>query len=166
MTSGSNVYRPDSGDNTTISFGEKYAESEQFNTLFREGMSLVEATASYLDGDGRVDAKGLPPQMSLAYATESMRLTTRLMQLASWLLIRRSVNEGEMTTEQALEEKHKVKLKSVGRAAHTDGFEELPERIKELIKRKLPAFMIASSRSISCFIRGWVKQQLPVPPIR
>ena len=39
-----------------------------------------------------------------------MRLTTRLMQLASWLLLHRAVNEGEMSLAQANKEKTKVKL--------------------------------------------------------
>ena len=47
---------------------------------------------------------------SLTYATESMRLTTRLMQLASWLLLHRAVKEGEMSLAQANREKVKVKL--------------------------------------------------------
>ena len=47
---------------------------------------------------------------ALAYATESMRLTTRLMQLASWLLLHRAVKEGEMSLAQANKEKAKVKL--------------------------------------------------------
>ena len=51
---------------------------------------------------------------SLSYATESMRLTTRLMQIASWLLLQRAVNEGEMTVEQASQEKAKVRLRGFG----------------------------------------------------
>ena len=47
---------------------------------------------------------------ALVYATESMRLTTRLMQLASWLLLHRAVKEGEMTLAQASKEKAKVRL--------------------------------------------------------
>jgi len=43
----------------------------------------------------------LERSVSLTYATESMRLTTRLMQLASWLLLHRAVKEGEMTLTQA-----------------------------------------------------------------
>ena len=89
------------GDGVTVSFGAKFAQSDQFRTVFREGMALVEAAATYLDGDGRKEARKLQPPHSLAYATESMRLTTRLMQLASWLLIRRAVSEGELTLEQA-----------------------------------------------------------------
>lgn len=120
-----------------IPFGEKFAESEKFSAVFQEGMALVEATAAYLDSDGRKDAKSLQPPASLAYATESMRLTTRLMQLASWLLIRRAVNEGELTPEQALEEKTKVKLKPEQGGKNVEGYDALPDRLRELIDASL-----------------------------
>ena len=68
-------------------------------------MTLVEEAAAYLDGPGRTEAKALPRMEALAYASESMRLTTRLMQLASWLLLQRAVNEGEMSQTQAATEK-------------------------------------------------------------
>src|SRR5437868_14309093 len=93
-----------------VSFGEKLAGSQAFADLFRDGMALVEETAAYLDGPGRQDSKRLQRSAALAYATESMRLTTRLMQLASWLLLHRAVKEGEMSLAQASKEKSKVKL--------------------------------------------------------
>jgi len=75
--------------------GSGLAGSQAFSVLFRDGMTLVEETAGYLDGDGRRDSKILERSAALAYATESMRLTTRLMQLASWLLLHRAVNEAK-----------------------------------------------------------------------
>src|ERR1700749_4935818 len=96
----------------TVSFSERLASSQVFAILFRDGMALVEETASYIDGVGRTESKRLEPSAALVYATESMRLTTRLMQLASWLLLHRSVKEGEMTLAQAHEEKSKVRLSS------------------------------------------------------
>src|SRR6202795_4529786 len=93
-----------------VSFSERLANSQVFATLFRDGMALVEETASYLDGPGRQESKKLERGAALAYATESMRLTTRLMQLASWLLLHRAVKEGEMSLAQANKEKAKVKL--------------------------------------------------------
>ena len=103
---------------------------------FREGMALVEETASYLDGPGRQESKKLERSAALAYATESMRLTTRLMQLASWLLLHRAVKEGEMSLAQANKEKTKVKLSSATRAdAETIGL--LPENLRDLIDRSL-----------------------------
>src|SRR6058998_325164 len=99
-----------SGGRPPVSFAERLAGSDAFKNLFREGMLLVEEAAAYLDGDGRDDSKMLPRSEALAYAAESMRLTTRLMQLASWLLLQRAVNEGEMSLAQASREKAKVKL--------------------------------------------------------
>ncbi|HEY7302045.1 MAG TPA: DUF1465 family protein [Xanthobacteraceae bacterium] len=118
-----------------ISFGEKLAASQLFADLFRDGMALVEETASYLDGPGRQEAKKLPRAAALAYATESMRLTTRLMQLASWLLLHRSVKEGEMSLAQANKEKAKVKLSAAVDGDDGQSLDLLPERLRKLIER-------------------------------
>jgi regulator of CtrA degradation len=120
--------------NEAVSFGERLAGSQVFADLFRDGMALVEETASYLDGLGRQESKKLERNGALAYATESMRLTTRLMQLASWLLLHRAVKEGEMTLAQASKEKAKVKLAS---AEYNDeqNIKLLPERLGALIER-------------------------------
>src|SRR3982074_2874449 len=119
-------------DKQPVSFGARLAASQSFSTLFREGMKLVEETASYLDGAGRKESKKLDRSSSLCYATESMRLTTRLMQLASWLLLHRAVNEGEMSLAQASQEKSKVKLQ-VSDAAAEDTMRLLPESLRDLI---------------------------------
>src|SRR5262245_20890756 len=119
-----------------IYFGEKLASSQAFAGLFRDGMALVEETAAYLDGPGRTESKKLERAAALAYATESMRLTTRLMQLASWLLLHRAVKEGEMTLNQANKEKAKVKL-AAGEGGDADMVEMLPERLQELIERSV-----------------------------
>src|SRR5213076_1568578 len=91
-------------------------------------------TAAYLDGPGRHEAKKLARSAALAYATESMRLTTRLMQLASWLLLHRAVKEGEMSLAQAKKEKAKVKL-SAGDGIDEQNLKFLPERLRKLIER-------------------------------
>jgi regulator of CtrA degradation len=125
--------QPANSANGTVFFGERLANSPAFSDMFRDGMALVEETASYLDGAGRQDSKKLDRSAALAYATESMRLTTRLMQLASWLLLHRAVKEGEMSLAQACREKAKVKLA----AAENDdsNFRVLPERLQQLIDR-------------------------------
>jgi regulator of CtrA degradation len=118
-----------------VSFGQKLVSSESFRTLFREGMALVEETAAYLDGEGREESRKLARAAALAYATESMRLTTRLMQIASWLLIQRAANEGEMNQDQARLEKQKVKLTTGRSAVAIETFESLPERLRALVDR-------------------------------
>lgn len=119
----------------TVGFGEKFARSDHFMAVFREGMALVEETAAYLDGDGRTESRILSRLASLTYATESMRLTTRLMQVASWLLLHRAINEGELTMEEARSEKRKVRLQDLPAARTSPAFDELPERLRDLIAR-------------------------------
>ena len=115
-----------------LSFGERFTTSPQFMKLFREGMDLVEETAEYLDGAGRAESRRLTPPASLAYTSESIRLTTRLTQLASWLLVRRAIASGEITAAQAQTHRHRVTL-SVQSAKRPEGFEALPETFKKLI---------------------------------
>jgi len=117
-----------------VSFQERLAGSQAFSTLFRDGMALVEETAAYLDGKGRQESKALGRTAALSYATESMRLTTRLMQLASWLLLHRAVKEGEMSLAQVNQEKTKVKL-SVGAPVSEETLAMLPPTLSDLIGR-------------------------------
>ena len=97
----------------TVRFGETFVASDGFKMLFREGMTLVEETAAYLDGPGRDESRLLARHAALTYASESMRLTTRLMQIASWLLVQRAVSEGELSLSEAAEEKTRVRLSAV-----------------------------------------------------
>jgi regulator of CtrA degradation len=123
-------------ESALVQFSERLTNSAAFGTLFREGMDLVEETAAYLDGDGRSEAKALERSVSLTYATESMRLTTRLMQLASWLLLHRAVKEGEMTLSQANREKTKVKL-TAAEPGSEDMIAKLPQQLQDLIARSM-----------------------------
>lgn len=98
-----------------------FARSELFERTFQEGMQLVEETASYLDGDGRRESKLLSRSAALAYASESMKLTTRLMQVASWLLVQRAVREGDMTPEAAADTRYRLaESKTPAEPAHPD----------------------------------------------
>ena len=123
-------------DGALVHFSERLTNSAAFSTLFREGMDLVEETAAYLDGAGRTDSKKLERSAALVYATESMRLTTRLMQLASWLLLHRAVKEGEMTHAQASKEKSKVRLAACD-PGDAKSIAMLPEKLRELIARSV-----------------------------
>ena len=118
----------------TVAFSEKLAASPMFASLFREGMALVEETAAYLDGPGRTDAKALDRSASMIYATESMRLTTRLLELASWLMIRRAQKDGEISAEEARIKRERVRLKVSSRPAHVAGFTDLPQGLRDLIE--------------------------------
>jgi len=110
-----------------------FARSELFDRTFEEGMDLVEETAAYLDGGGRQDSKLLSRSAALAYASESMRLTTRLMRVASWLLVQRAVREGDMAPEAACDERYRMDPDLGG--AEAEALHDLPLSLLELLDR-------------------------------
>lgn len=118
-----------------------FAKSELFERTFQDGMELVEDAAAYLDGPGRQESKLLSRSTALTYAGESMRLTTRLMKLASWLLVQRAVREGDMSAADACEARYRLAEDEDKRgeerpAVHVDPLlAELPTGILDLAAR-------------------------------
>ncbi len=110
----------------------EFAASEVFDRLFKEGMSLVEEAATYLDGTGRDQSRQLEREDALTYAAESMEVTTRLMQAASWLVVQRAVREGDMSADEAGDDKFRLSPPSDPRGAST---EALPDALLGLISR-------------------------------
>jgi regulator of CtrA degradation len=114
---------------------QSFAASALFERTFDEGMSLVEETARYLDGRGRDESKSLSRKSALIYAGESMRVTTRLMQAASWLLIQRAVHEGDMTPDDAASDRYRLGAREICMGKREDGVEGLPKKLIELLER-------------------------------
>lgn len=121
----------------TVRLAERRVFSQSFKPLYNEGMGLVEEAAEYLDGPGRAEAKSLSRLAATLYAAESMRLTTRLMQIASWLLLQRAANSGEMTRDQVASEKSKVRLDTASAQEDAASWTDLPLAFRALVERSL-----------------------------
>lgn len=109
--------------------------SAMFEKTFEEGMSLVEETAKYLDGKGREESRDLPRKIAMLYAGESMRVTTRLMQAASWLLVQRAVHDGDMDAEDAAGDRYRLGSKDICLGGGADGTDQLPVKLQDLLQR-------------------------------
>jgi regulator of CtrA degradation len=115
---------------------QSFTGSALFQHTFDEGMSLVEETARYLDGPGREEQRHLPRKTAMLYAGESMRVTTRLMQAASWLLVQRAVSEGDMKVEDAQNERYRLGSKEICfGGGPADAVEGLPVKLRDLLGR-------------------------------
>lgn len=112
---------------------DPFVRSKVFSNLFAHGMELVEETATYLDNGGRKAAKSLNRESAMTYAGVSMRLTTRLMQIASWLLVLRAVRDGEMSADEARDDKYRIGP-AEARDRQDPDFSELPETLQDLIE--------------------------------
>lgn len=123
------------GDEQTSKVGvETFIQSALFSHTFKEGMALVEETANFLDGDGREVSKSMPRTSAMAYAGCSMRLTTQLMQIASWLLVLRALREGDMTPEEAGDPKYRIHARETI-SDHRRNDPQLPPDLIALIER-------------------------------
>lgn len=128
--------QPEHDEDTTRDMTlQSFTASAMFERTFDEGMSLVEETAHYLDGRGREEARELPRKAALLYASESMRVTTRLMQAASWLLIQRAVQDGEMRAEDAAGDRYRLGSKEICLGGRNEAIDILPEKLRDLLVR-------------------------------
>lgn len=112
-----------------------FTDGVMFDKTFDEGMALVEETARYLDGKGREEARQLPRKAAMLYAGESMRVTTRLMQAASWLLVQRAVRDGDMERTDAMNDRYRLGSREIclGRCAEDTAV--LPMELTDLLAR-------------------------------
>ncbi|MCZ2203662.1 DUF1465 family protein [Bartonella sp. A05] len=108
-----------------------------FNRLCEETMILIEETAAYIDTEGKLAARSLPAEVSALYAKETVYLSTRLMQVASQLLLLRAEREGEMSPEQIQKETAKISLHTPSLSQETDHWKELPEIFRHFVIRSL-----------------------------
>ena len=103
-------------------------------------MALVERTAG-LSRWPRPQGSQAPAAaaVNVLYATESMRLTTRLLDLASWLLIRRALKEGDISEAEAQKKRQRVALQAPAQPSHVSGFASLPQGLRSLDRGELRA---------------------------
>jgi len=71
------------------------------DSLYVEAMLLADEARGYFDAAGRADRDVLPPVLRVGFSCESLRVTTRLMHVIAWLLVRRALASGEISPEQA-----------------------------------------------------------------
>ncbi|HZF96532.1 MAG TPA: DUF1465 family protein [Allosphingosinicella sp.] len=68
------------------------------DSLYVEAMLLADEARAYFDSAGRDDRLALDARVRIGFACESLRVTTRLMQVIAWLMTQRAVAAGELPT--------------------------------------------------------------------
>lgn len=71
------------------------------NALYVEAMVLADEARSYFDEQAAREREALPPLARVAFACESLRVTTRLMHVIAWLLTQKAVGSGEISAAEA-----------------------------------------------------------------
>jgi regulator of CtrA degradation len=68
------------------------------DSLYTEAMVLADEARSYFDQGGLTDREALTPLKRVTLSCESLRVTTRLMHVLSWLLTQRAIDAGQIAT--------------------------------------------------------------------
>lgn len=124
--------------------------------LYDEAMALVHEAADYLGGVGAAERDALPEMLRAIYTGESLRVTTRLLQVIAWLMSLRAAAAGEITLEEALSAKRKLDGREVCLGGDIPYLDKMPEFLRFLLSRSLNIYQRAER----------LEQQLtsPAPP--
>ncbi len=76
--------------------------------LYDEALALLLDARSYLAGAGVAQRDALPIGDQLAFARESLRMTSRLSQAMAWVMSRRAVLAGEITVIEGRGTEHRL----------------------------------------------------------
>lgn len=66
------------------------------DSLYTEALLLADEMRAYFDHEGCADRDRLSPYGRVQFACESLKATTRLMQVIAWLATRRAIDHGEL----------------------------------------------------------------------
>jgi len=81
--------------------------------LYGETMALIEETSRYGQKQGRLIMQSYAPEIANFYARQMRRLSIRLYQIATFLMLARAVRDGDMECSDAMRESEKITLEQL-----------------------------------------------------
>ncbi|MEM6682100.1 MAG: DUF1465 family protein [Pseudomonadota bacterium] len=76
--------------------------------LHQEAVALAEESRAYFARCSKSDRATLQPIDRVVYTAESLRISTRLMHVISWGLVRKAVENGEMSEREGLSPQRQI----------------------------------------------------------
>ncbi|MEM6603058.1 MAG: DUF1465 family protein [Pseudomonadota bacterium] len=108
-----------------------FAGSKLFFKVFDETIALVQKASDYLEGAGRFDQIRLEGKVATVFASESVKMTNRLMHTSSWLLSHRAFLKGELEDPKEID--HEEFLEKNNSESLDKLVPELPTRFVMLV---------------------------------
>jgi regulator of CtrA degradation len=121
-------------------FGPKNSSPQIVERLYEEAVSLADQARAYFGTHAKEDRRQLDPIDRLTYTSESLRISTRLMHVISWLMVRKSVAAGEITEKEALKPKHRLGDRELCKTSNIRDLRRLPPMVSSLSLRSQAIF--------------------------
>lgn len=117
--------------NNMVVLTEHQSFDSTFTQLYQNGMKLIDNMSLYLNDEGRIAMRQLSDVAAALYSAEAIRLGSRLMKIASWLLLERALRDGDMQPEYIVQEKKKIKLDFEESPCNHSAWNELPQKFRD-----------------------------------
>ncbi|WP_417317344.1 DUF1465 family protein [Emcibacter sp.] len=113
---------------------EGHLEPRFLEKSYREALELTVSVAEYMENQkGKIPVPELGKKVG--FASESMRMTTCLMQSVSWLLVQKGVVAGELSAEEAMDNKYRLNNRDTCLASDEGILDNLPEEFRAYLER-------------------------------
>jgi len=122
-------------DGTNESSNSVVTPAAFFGRTFDEALALTREARDYLRDYGEVDSRDLAVETAAHYSLETMRLTSRLTNMMTWLLVQRAVHRGDLTTEEMREDPWRLGGRDVCLGQSEADPELLPPYLCDLLRR-------------------------------
>ncbi len=107
---------------------------------YDETMSMMVEARNYMAYTIGKERAGITGIDGLTISCESMRVTTRLAHVLAWLAIRRAVHEGEISEEEALNDRYRLPSEGVCLDDGNADSPFLPRGLRGLLARSLALY--------------------------
>ena len=104
-----------------------------FHRTYDETMALLIEARSYALYHDVANQRAVAPAVRLQMSYESLRVTSRLIQVMAWLLAQKAVDAGELTPEQGADEFYALSGGSICSDAAGPENEALPPGLRSLL---------------------------------
>lgn len=106
-----------------------------FQKTYDETFAMLVETRNYIAFADLVEQRALPLEARLEASYQSMRVTSRLIQVMAWLLAWKAVHAGELTQDQALSDAFALSGGTVCSDPSGTDDEALPGGLRSLLDR-------------------------------
>ncbi len=124
-----------SSDTITSILKDGKLDQKMLEKAYQEAITITIDVANYLEKDKKIIANLKDKKLTIIHASESLRMSSCLMQSIAWFMVQMAVNKGEISKEEASKKDSRLGGKEIclGVSHHKISF--FSEEFQSLVKR-------------------------------
>lgn len=128
---------------TFASIGAAVVKPIMVDQLYNQAIAMADESRTYFAQHSKTDRHELGAIDRVLYTAESLRISTRLMHVISWVMIRKAVANGEITAEEALSSRHQLDDLELCRGSDPRDLRRMPRAVVILSHQSLTIYQRA-----------------------